>query len=175
LVRRRCQIIYGGLEDSCGASVHPDTCWIAAIYVKAGTLVLNDDTVSGEAVGGNGGNGGNCGNGGSGGSGGSGSAGLDGLGGQGTTGASGLAGQMGFDGGDGETALVPGKYQATATYSGDADLDASRSRPIAFSVTKASTLSTRSRTSPRTSLDLGTVLPAVSSRPRVRRVVCAVR
>jgi len=39
----------------------------------------------------------------------------------------------------GETALNPGKYQATATYVGDAELDSSRSAPIAFSVTEAST------------------------------------
>jgi hypothetical protein len=39
----------------------------------------------------------------------------------------------------GGAALVPGKYLATATYSGDAELASSRAAPIAFSVTKART------------------------------------
>jgi hypothetical protein len=69
------------------------------LLVQAGTLVLNDDTVSGEAVGGNGGFGGSGGLGGSGGQGGEGSDGLEGLSGQ-VAGQDGLPGQMGFMGGD---------------------------------------------------------------------------
>jgi len=69
------------------------------VFVSGGTLVLNDDTVSGEAIGGNGGPGGNGGNGGNGGAGGNGSDGMDGLDGQ-ASGQDGLPGQMGFNGGD---------------------------------------------------------------------------
>ena len=61
-----------------------------ALQIMAGTMVLNDDSVSGEAVGGNGGTGGTGATGGGGGDGGNGSAGLAGLDGQ-TPGAGGLA------------------------------------------------------------------------------------
>jgi hypothetical protein len=70
----------------------------ALLIEKGGTVTLDDDTVSGDAIGGNGGPGGSGGTGGSGGDGGNGSEGMPGLSGQ-SAGAGGLPGGLGFDGG----------------------------------------------------------------------------